>query len=569
MTYLHISPRVARFAGIAIAAVVAASCTNNPPYRDPGAARGSVETAYHQWRNAMSSIDPGAATARGDHRVDAQLEPCNSQLLKRAGEWLHRAKDDLLAIDGVDLVPEAAADRSLLLARIESDLLMLEKIRPFDRDPLWTLQIISRALTSLENSPDMAPGDRTAALTSRVQAIPEYLSHSRKVVTAPSQVHAEIATEMAEALVEYLEKDLSGGSLNLPAASIAAAKEALGEYRVWLTEVVATGPSGFHHSLGRATFDALARAESGLDTNADLIGELAEREFEGAQKRFFSASKEAFPDARTTDDAAKMALEQISNARAIDRDGLVPISNRAAEDARAAISGGAFAKVPAGFAVSVKSAESARHGSALTSGTTYIANGATTAEFAVAAPIPRMGIGDRAVWYGALSPLRLRLAAFEEAAPGRGFARAVRAENSSPIRRDASVAAWDLGWGDYARRNAAEPSNPIERAVMAHEDMLVALRALSAARIHGARMNVAEATELFRRRCLLDGGSAEREAKRCAAEPILALELLGRVEIERIVEELMQKRGFSRGPIHNLILQKGSLPLPVLRSLIL
>lgn len=549
-----------------------AAC-NNPPYRDPGSSRGSVETAYHQWRNAMGSIDPGAATARGDHRFDTQLEPCSKELLSRVRELLQRAKADLVAIEGVALTPEADADRELMLGRVEADLFLVERLRPFERDPLWTLQIVSRALASLENAPGLPAADRADAFVKRLNAIPAYLMNSRNVAISPSQVHATIATELGDALLEYLGdgivKTMALDSVAGAGDALGAARNAMIEHRAWLNQVIATGPNGWHHKTGRRDFEFWVHAESGLNLTADQVAELASRELEGSRAAFFASAKAAYPSVENSEEAAKHALVAISDARALDGDALAPMTQIAADQARAVAADGAFATVPAGFGVRAASGSSVRTGSGYTSGTLALGQGAAWATFKVAAPLGRLGAADRVDWYSTISPLRLRLAAFEEVAPGKAFAAALRSENRSPIRRDVAAAAFELGWGDYARRNAAIPAEPLEKVVMAHEDMLVAMRALVSTRIHAGTMSVAEATDLFRRQCMLGGGESEREARRCAADPMLALELVGRVEIEKIVDELRQKRGLSRGPVNNLILQKGALPLSSLRKLLL
>ncbi|MBI3819363.1 MAG: DUF885 family protein [Planctomycetes bacterium] len=566
------TPIIKTFAASGVV-VFAISCAATPPWRDPVASGGSVETALVEWRDAAGAMDPGAATARGDHRFDSQLDPTTPQFIARVRELLNRAKQDLDALEGIDLSPNAAADRALLLLRVEADLLAIDKIRPFERDPLWTLQIVSRALTSIENCPDLAPAERIAAFTNRLAGIPAYLQQSRAGMYSPSQVHAETALELVDALDSYLAEGDLGQRLQSNAnvafaENINSARAAVESHRKWLLGVVAVAPGGWHHRMGRANFSAFVHAESGLSMSAEQIAELGERELEGARKQFLIYAKAACPQAATPDDAANAALARVSDTRAIDGAGLQPIGKNAIDEARELSAGGAFATYPSGFAVTAN-ASRARHGSALTGGEICIGKNASNATFEVAAPLDRMGIGDRTSWFSTLTPLRLRLAALEELAPGKGLARAARAQNSSAIRRDVALAAWDLGWGDYARRNAAEPMETLEQVVMAHEDMLVAMRAIAAARIHGGSMSISEATDLFRRRCFLDGAVATREARRCAVEPSLALELVGRVEIEEIVDQLHQRKALSRMTINNLLLQKGALPLPVLRSLVL
>jgi uncharacterized protein (DUF885 family) len=176
-------------------------------------------------------------------------------------------------------------------------------------------------------------------------------------------------------------------------------------------------------------------------------------------------------------------------------------------------------------------------------------------------------------WLSALSPVRLRMLALREGVPGIALERAVRAGNPSPMRRDIACEAFERGWGDYARRVALASGfgarDPLTAAAAAAADLAVAARAICASRIHAGSMTVSDARELFRRQALMPGEVASLEARRCATDPCVALELVGRIEIEKLVAELQSKKGFSAVAARDRLLRTGALPFDALRTLLL
>ena len=82
-------------------------------------------------------------------------------------------------------------------------------------------------------------------------------------------------------------------------------------------------------------------------------------------------------------------------------------------------------------------------------------------------------------------------------------------------------------------------------------------------------MTVTEAREIFRLRALLPPEVANLEARRCATDPCVALELVGRIELEKLVGELQAQKGFSPAAARDRLLRSGALPFDALRMLLL
>ncbi|MFN0206543.1 MAG: DUF885 family protein [Planctomycetota bacterium] len=590
----HLNSCISTSRSLAAAFFVAAflfACQQPKPHRDPRIAKGSVESAYLLWRNAAASIDPASATERGDRRFDTQLSPVTRELVTSCIESLQRSREMLVEIDNFDLSPDARADRDLLLGRVDADLLNLTKIKPFERQPLWIVENLARAISSLEFAPQLSNEARLEALAGRLAAMPAYLETARRGSRLPSQVHCELALEVTNALLEHLDSGfftMAGLSANANQTELLnSARESLTSYRDWLVERVAAGPDG-HHRIGRENFEKLMAAESGIPLTVKNISDLGEAELEGARRRFLNAAAAAYPNCESDDELVKAALAALDQGRAIDTKDLPGITKSALDFAYEIATKGDFGPIPTNLKTEPYAERAVRSGAALAhadiinagntiNGADANKNGAAVfAAFHVSNPNSSFGAGLRRAWYSSLSPARLRLLALAETVPGKAFARAIRANLTNPVRRDTALAGWELGWGDYARRASIHNIDTLDATVastftiaQAAQDALVSARALVATRIHGGTMSVAEATEIFRRRAFLESEMAEREAKRCAADPTLALELIGRTEFEKIFQQLRERNTLSAASIHSLILQKGALPFSTLRASVL
>lgn len=594
---VSLSPALRGLAFALPVALLAGSCQQPEPYRGQSFGKASVESALLQWEGVASALDPGWAHEKGNHRFDRELPAPTRERIASNVEILERTRQDLLSIPEADLSPDARANRALVLARVTSDWLTYAKVKPHERQPLWAVQNVARALSSLEFDPSLDDAAQVAALSARLSAVPEYLDVARKNARLVSEIHSELALELTEALLEHLDDSffvmagLKAGKSDMDA--LVAARTALEAHRNWLADRVAVGPDG-HHRVGTEVFEALATAEFGAPLTVGALTAQAEAELEDARRRFFEAAKAAFPNCETADELQAKALEAIDRGCAIDAKDLPALVDAALEAASTAIGGGEFGSVPSSFVISSgdgardearhgradhaglrvepQVARAIRRGAAIAATETSSAGGFVNAEFHVSSPPSRFGMGSRSAWYRSLSPARLELLAYSEVAPGKAFARAVQAGLSDPVRRVVSSRAFDLGWADYARRAAVAQYAPdhVRTLACAAEDVLAAARSLAAAQMHGgATASLADAMGLFRRRAFLDGEMSRREAMRCAAEPVLALTIASRLEIEKIAKTLSERRALSKPTIHSMILQKGPLPPAVLRSLLI
>lgn len=267
--------------------------------------RTEIETTYLT-RHAVNALDhfdelareyfeasyrasPTAATELGIHTFDDRLDDLSARGLKAYSTQLGVFRQRFKAIDPGQLSISDAIDRELILADIEDNLLSLDTIRDWERDPSY---YITEPLFSifLLASRDYAPfHERIHNLASRLEQLPDLLAAGRANVRHPPHVLTEIAIEETEGAIEFcstLIPQLSRFLPKLPRALVRAsskASRALYDYLDYLRDdlmLVSTGDLG----IGQANFSEKLRLEHRLPYSLEEVLDKGKRVFDDTER---------------------------------------------------------------------------------------------------------------------------------------------------------------------------------------------------------------------------------------------------------------------------------------------
>jgi len=204
---------------------------------------------------------PTEATLAGVHDYDGRLEVLERRALNAQIAALHGFERRFAALSAAALSEHYAADRELLLGRVRSDLLDLERIRRWQKDPdLYTSVLSNGAFTIMARR--FAPDEeRLRRLIEREQRMPAVLAAARANLRNPPRIFTAIALEQLPDTIRFFQNDVPAAfaavtdpRLRLDfAASNAAVIAALERYR----DFVRTGLMPHSHGefrLGAALF---------------------------------------------------------------------------------------------------------------------------------------------------------------------------------------------------------------------------------------------------------------------------------------------------------------------------
>ncbi len=245
---------------------------------------------------------PTAGTAAGLHQYDAQLEDYSEANIKRQIAALHDFQARISAIDPSALDASVAADRQILLNSIGSNLLTLEGIRPWQKNPDAYSSGITNSAFVLMERPFAPANDRLRALVEREKLMPQALLDARTNLKNPPQIYTEIALEQIDGLVSFFQIDVPSAfqDANDPdikaafAKSNAAVIAALQSYGAWMKSDLLPRSNG-DYKLGTDTFAKKLSYDEMVDIPLPRLLEIAYADLHKNQAEFARIAKEVDP----------------------------------------------------------------------------------------------------------------------------------------------------------------------------------------------------------------------------------------------------------------------------------
>ena len=151
---------------------------------------------------------PHSGTAAGLHQYNNQLEDYSAAGVQKEIAALHLYEKKLTAIDPAALDANVAADYQILLNNIRSQLLSLEVIRNWEKNPDNYSSGVTNSIFVLMERP-FAPVDvRLRSAIEREKLIPQVFVEARKNLKNPPRIFTEIALEQIDGIISFFQNDV-------------------------------------------------------------------------------------------------------------------------------------------------------------------------------------------------------------------------------------------------------------------------------------------------------------------------------------------------------------------------
>src|SRR5438067_2576135 len=255
-------------------------------------------------------FQPTTGTYAGLHQYDTQLEDYSAAGIARQIAALHEYDKKVEAIDAGALDAPVAADRQILLNNIKSQLLSLEVIRPWEKNPdTYSSGITNSAFVIMER-PYAPANTRLRALIEREKQMPRALEEARKNLKNPPRIFTEIALEQIDGNISFFQKDVPSaffsGADGAEVATNAALKtefaktntavmDALKSYAAWLKTDLLPRSNG-DYRLGVDTFQKKLAYDEMVDLPLDRLLQAAMDDLRRNQAEFARVAKEIDPN---------------------------------------------------------------------------------------------------------------------------------------------------------------------------------------------------------------------------------------------------------------------------------
>ncbi len=177
-------------------------------YAAPKAAQADFDKLVDRYFDEYYRYHPSQATADGFHQYDAQLE--DDSLAAIAAET--RSLEQLLAqferFPADDLPPESVGDREMVIHKIRSRLLDIEKIRLWEKNPDKYSSDLASSAFSIMSRTFAPPEDRLKSLIAREKQMPNALAQARRNLRNPPRVYTDVALEQLPGIIGFFKNDV-------------------------------------------------------------------------------------------------------------------------------------------------------------------------------------------------------------------------------------------------------------------------------------------------------------------------------------------------------------------------
>ncbi len=251
-------------------------------------------------------FSPTVGTQNGLHQYDNQLEDYSAANIQKEIAALHTYEKKIEAIDPSALDASVAGDREILLNNVRSQLLTLETIRPWEKNPdIYSSGITGSAFVIMER-PYASTDVRLRSTVEREKLMPQVLLEARKNLKNPPKIYTEIALEQIDGDISFFQNDVPSAFLSGPdaatdadakaafAKSNAAVIDALKSYAAWLKSDLLPRSNG-DFKLGAEIFRKKLSYDEMVDVSLDHLLGIAFADLHKNQAEFARVAKEIDP----------------------------------------------------------------------------------------------------------------------------------------------------------------------------------------------------------------------------------------------------------------------------------
>ena len=532
-------------------------------------------------------FNPTEGTSAGLHQYDSKLEDYSRAGVDRETAALHTYEKKVAAFPAANLNQWDDGDREFLLGTIRSQLLSLETIRLWQKDPdYYSSGITNSAFTIIER--DYLPAEvRLASLIAREKQMPAALEAARANLVNPPRIYTEIAVEQLPGIIGFFQSDIPAAFTTVKDrklldefhASNAAVIQALSSYQEWLKSDMLPKSNG-DFRIGAATFSAKLRDDEMVDIPLDRLLEIAYADLHKNQEQFRQVAAEL--DSRKTPMQVLAELQADHPAP----DQLLGKFQNTFNNLIQFIREKQIVTIPSDVQPTLENTPPFMRATTFASMDSPGAyeTGSHKAYFNVTVPGSDETPQQREESMGAFNIGTIISTSVHEAYPGHYVQFLFMPQIHSRVRKILYSSSNVEGWAHYCEQMMLDQGygGPGWGAKDAREAKLIRLGQLDDALLRDARfivgiqmhtqgMTIDQAVDFFQKEGYQTRATGLVETKRGASDPTYLYYTLGKLMILKLRADVQEKEGaaFSLEKFHDDFLLQGGVPLPIVRRAML
>lgn len=539
--------------------------------------------ADQYFSDVLFKFSPTSGTAAGLHQYDTQLEIYSAAAVARQVAALRLYEGKIAAIDPTALDATVAADREILLSSIRSQLLSLDVIRNWEKNPDNYSSGITGSVFVIM-SRNFAPANtRLRAVVEREKQMPQVFVDARKNLKNPPRIFTEIALEQIDGLVSFFQTDVPAAFTEATdpttkadfARTNAAVIQCLKDYGVWMkTDLLAR--SNGDYKLGADTFAKKLKYDEMVDIPLDRLLDIAYADLHKNQAEFARIAKELDPSKTPQQVLAELATVHPAP------DKLLGTFQSTFAGLITYIRANHIITIPSDVEPTLEETppfERATTQASMDSPGPFETH-STKAYFNVTLPEKGWTAEHIAEHMAAYNVGTITSTAIHEAYPGHYVQFLWQSEFPSKTRKLVGAASNVEGWAHYCEQMMLDEGygQPGHGASDAREAKLIRLgqlqdallrdaRFVNSIKLHTDAFTFDQAVDFFVHDGYQSHAVGLMETKRGTSDATYLYYTLGKLEIMKLREDLRQKQGaaFNLQQFHDSFMREGPAPLKVIR----
>ena len=523
-------------------------------------------------------FNPVLGTAAGFHQYDALLPSGSRAEIDAEIAALKRFEAEVRNFDPRGLSPGIAADRELVLAQIQSQLLELENIRPWEKDPDAYSSGATMAIFTIMSRSFAPPAERLKSTIARERLIPRVFQSARENLGNPPRIYTEIALQQLPGIVSFFQKDVPAAFRMVADAPLVAefqknnraVIDSLNAYQAFLKNDLLPRSHG-DFRIGADNYRRKLLYDEMVDTPLDRLLEVGYDNLRRNQAEFKRVASQIDPK-RTPD----QILQETENDH--------PAPGKLLESFRGVL-GGLREFIETHHIVTIPSPTPP-----IVEETPPFMRALTTASMDTPGPyekvakeaffnvtLPEAGWPARQVeeYMQGFNRGTILSTAIHEAYPGHYTQFLWLAQAPTKVRKLVGCGSNAEGWAHYSEQMMLDEGyggGDLKLRLGQLQDALLRdARYIVGIQMHTGRMTMEQAVEFFVKEGYQTRPMAEKEAKRGTEDPTYLVYTLGKLQILKLREDYKKRKGgkYTLQEFHDAFMRQGYPPIKIVRRALL
>jgi uncharacterized protein (DUF885 family) len=522
--------------------------------------------------------DPASGTQAGFHQYDALMPTFSRDEIDAQIAVTRQFIAEVEAFDPRGLSPWSTADRELMLAQLHSQLLALEDIRMWEKNPDNYTSYATSAIFVIISRNFAPPAERLKSAIAREQAIPRIFQSARENLKNPPEIYTSVALEQLPGIQSFFEKDVPAAFAKVKEPALLAefrksnqaVLDALKSYETFLkTDLLPRSKGDFR--IGAGNYRKKLLYDEMVDTPLDRLLAIGYDDLHRNQAELKRVAAQIDPS--RTPEAILQDLERdhptAANLLGAFRDVLGGL--------RSFIVARHIVTIPSQTMPTIE--ETPPFMRALTSASMDAPGPyekvAKQAFFNVTLPDPSWPPKEIDEYLEGFNRGTIVSTAVHEAFPGHYVQFLWVPSVSTKIRKLMGAGTNVEGWAHYTEQMTLDEgygNGDLKLRLGQIQDALLRdARYIAGIRMHTGDMTMDQAIDFFVNEGRQVRPTAEKEAKRGTSDPTYLVYTLGKLEIMKLREDYKTMKGgkYRLQGFHDAFLQQGTPPVKLVRKALL